>query len=205
MVAYPGSAPLRVEESLSRNRVRRPDADPIRKARFREAAREIVAKDRHDRKYGFPVDTAGAVARAMERAYREGFADAQAEPQLRPATADVQLDGALDWALIPPRPRTAFWTICLFILGKGEPTDGAGHLVPATTVRGTAGWRLVLPSGNFEKQPLGERTVVPLIRLGLLELADAGPERLLVSARGRATWRWFLERGGQYPEDLTLV
>ena len=105
----------------------------------------------------------------------------------------------------PPRPRTAFWTICLFILGKGEPTDGAGHLVPATTARGTAGWRLVLPNGNFEKQPLGERTVVPLIRLGLLELADAGPERLLVSARGRTTWRRFLERGGQYPEDLTLV
>jgi len=168
MVAYPGSAPLRVEESLSRNGVRRPDADPIRKARFREAAREIVAKDRHDRKYGFPVDTAGAVARAMERAYREGFADAQGEPPPMPATADVQLDGAIDWALIPPRPRTAFWTICLFILGKGERTDGAGHLVPTTTVRGTAGWRLVLPSGNFEKQPLGERTVVPLIRLGLL-------------------------------------
>ena len=180
-----------------------PRADPIRKARFREAAREIVAKDRHDRKYGFPVDTAGAVARAMERAYRQGFADAQGEPPM-PASG-LESGEAIDWALIPPRPRTAFWTICLFILGKGERTDGAGHLVPTTTVRGTAGWRLVLPSGNFEKQPLGERTVVPLIRLGLLELADAGPERLLVSARGRATWWRFLERGGQYPEDLTRV
>jgi hypothetical protein len=48
-----------------------------RKVRFREAGREILAKDRHDRKYGFPVDTARAVARAMERAYRQGFADAQ--------------------------------------------------------------------------------------------------------------------------------
>jgi hypothetical protein len=49
------------------------------------------------------------------------------------------------------------------------------------------------------------RTIVPLVRLGLLEFADDGPERLLVSARGRATlWR-FLERGGQYPKDLTLV
>jgi hypothetical protein len=46
---------------------------------------------------------------------------------------------------------------------------------------------------------------VPLVRLGLLELADDGPERLVVSARGRATWWRFLERGGQYPEDLTLV
>lgn len=191
-------------KSLSRNGVRRPDADPIRKARFREAAREIVAKDRHDRKYGFPVDTAGAVARAMERAYREGFADAQGEPHM-PLAGDVQTVGTLDWALIPPRPRTAFWTICRFILGKGERTGGDGHLVPASTERGTAGWRLILPRGNFEKKPFGERTIVPLIRLGLLELADQGPERLLVSARGRATWWWFLERGGQYPEDLTRV
>ena len=61
--------PLRSQlgKPLSRNGVRRPDADPIRKARFRESARAIVAKDRHDRKYGLPVDTAGAVARAMEK------------------------------------------------------------------------------------------------------------------------------------------
>jgi hypothetical protein len=193
-----------VGKSLSHNDVRRPDADPIRKARFREAAREIVAKDRHDRKYGFPVDTAGAVARAMERAYRQGFADAQGEPPM-PATGDLQSGEAIDWTLIPPRPRTAFWTICLLILGKGERTEGAGHLVPATTERGTQGWRLILPSRNFEEKPLGERTIVPLVRLGLLELAEEGPERLLVSARGRATWWRFLERGGQYPEDLTLV
>jgi len=203
-LAYCTSALLPVEKSLSRNGVRRPDADPIRKARFREAAREIVAKDRHDRKHGFPVDTAGAVARAMERAYRQGFEDAQGE-QPMPAAGDVQPGEAIDWALIPPRPRTAFWTICLFILGKGKRTDGAGHLLPATTERGTAGWRLIVPSGNFERKPLGEKTIVPLVRLGLLELADNGPERLVVSARGRATWWLFLERGGQYPGDLTLV
>ena len=198
--------PLRSQlgKPLSPNGVRRPDADPIRKARFRESARAIVAKDRHDRKYGLPVDTAGAVARAMERAYREGFADAQGEPAM-PAASDAAAGETIDWALIPPRPRTAFWTICLFILGKGERTDGAGHLVPATTERNTAGWQLIWPGGNFEEKPLGERTIVPLVRLGLLELADDGPERLLVSARGRATWWRFLERGGQYPEDLTLV
>jgi hypothetical protein len=118
-----------------------PDADPIRKARFREATREIVAKDRHDRKYGFAVDTAGAVARAMERAYRQGFADAQDKSPM-PVAGDVQPGEAINWALIPPRPRSAFWTICLFVLGKGERTQGAGHLVPATTGRGTrdGGW-----------------------------------------------------------------
>jgi len=184
------------------DRVRKPAADPIRKVRFREMAREIVAKDRHDRKHGLAVDTAGTIARALERAYREGFADAQREPSV-PTTGDAVPGEVMDWALIPPRPRTAFWTICLFVLGKGEPTDGTGHLVPTTTDRGTPGWRLILPGRNFDKM-LGERTIAPLVRLGLLELADAGPERLLVSAGGRATWWGFLERGGQYPEDLTL-
>lgn len=95
------------EKSLSRNGVRRPDADPVRSARFREAAREIVAKDRHDRKCGFPVDTAGAVARPTERAYRRGFADAPGEP-LMPAASDVLPEEAIDLALIPTRPRSAF-------------------------------------------------------------------------------------------------
>jgi len=191
-------------KSLSHDSVRRPGADPIRKVRFREAAREIVAKDRYNRKYGFPVDTAGAVARAMERAYREGFADAQCEPHM-PSAGEERTGEKIDWVLIPPRPRTAFWTICRFILGKGERTDGAGHLAPASTERGTPGWQLVLPRGNFERKPVGERTIIPLIRLGLLQLADDRPERLLVSARGRATWWRFLERGGQYPDDLTRV
>jgi hypothetical protein len=77
---------------LSRNGVRRPDADPIRKARFRESARAIVAKDRHHRKYGLPVDITGAVARAMERTHREGFVDAQGEPRM-PAASDVPRRG----------------------------------------------------------------------------------------------------------------
>jgi hypothetical protein len=67
-------------------RSRQPAADPIRKARFRETAREIVGKDRTDREYGFAVDTAGAIARAMERAYRQGFADAQSETPAPPAS-----------------------------------------------------------------------------------------------------------------------
>lgn len=46
--------------------------DPRRKARFREIARGIVAKDRSDRKYGLTIDTTGAIAQALERAYRDG-------------------------------------------------------------------------------------------------------------------------------------
>jgi hypothetical protein len=121
---------------------RRPAPDPVRKARFRELARDIAAKDRHNRRYGLAVDTAGAIARALERAYREGFEEAQTERRAaRPSTADSE--GALEWALIPPRPRAAFWSICLFILGRGDQPVGNGYLVPAVTERGTAGWRLI--------------------------------------------------------------
>jgi hypothetical protein len=43
-------------------RPRKPQPDPLRKIRFREAARDIIAKDRYDRRDGRAVDTAGAVA-----------------------------------------------------------------------------------------------------------------------------------------------
>lgn len=183
-------------------RFRQPAADPIRKARFREAAREIVGKDRTDRKDGFAVDTAGAIARAMERAYRQGFADAQSDaPAVPVAVADTA--EALEWALIPP--RTAFWDICLFALGRGDTPEDAAHLVPATTKRDTPGWQLILRDQPTHDRVIGEKTIRPLLRLGLLESAGGAPERLVISTRGKATWRRFLERGRQFPEDLTSL
>ena len=88
-------------------RPRQPNADPLRKIRFREAARAIVAKDRYDRKYGRAVDTAGAIARAMEQAYRQGFETAQLERPV-PSSKPPDAEDALDWVLIPPTPRSAF-------------------------------------------------------------------------------------------------
>jgi hypothetical protein len=182
-------------------RPRQPKADPLRKIRFREAARAIVAKDRYDRKYGRAVDTAGGIARALERAYRQGFETAQSERPV-PSRKPTDAEDALDWVLIPPRPRSAFWTVCRFVLGRDGEQERDGHLVPMITERGTPKWQLVMSDGGFEKA-IGDRTIVPLVRLGLLENAGDGPKRLLISNRGRATWRLFLQRGGQYPEDLT--
>ena len=62
---------------MTAGRSGRPPSDPYRKALFREIAREIVAKDRYNRKYGLSVDTAGAIANALERAYREGIHDGE--------------------------------------------------------------------------------------------------------------------------------
>lgn len=166
-------------------RPRQPNADPLRKIRFREAARAIVTKDRHDRKYGRAVDTAGAIARAMERAYRQGFETAQLERPV-PFSISPDAEDALDWVLIPPRPRSAFWTVCRFMLGRDGEQERDGHLVPMITERGTPGWQLVMSDGGFEKS-MGEKTIVPLVRLGLLENAGDGPKQLLISNRGRAT------------------
>lgn len=189
---------------MARDESRKPESDPIRKVRFREAAREIVAKDRYDRKHGMPVDTAGAIARAMERAYRQGFLDAQGA-STGPIQNEAPSEDVVDWALIPPRPRAVFWTICLFTIGKGERRAREGHLLPAITERGTPGWKLTVPAGDFRDKPFGEKTLLPLVRLGLLELANEPSERLIVSEQGTATWLRFLERGGDYPDDLTQI
>jgi hypothetical protein len=169
-------------------RPRQPNADPLRKVRFREAARAIVAKDRYNRKYGRAI----VAGQAMERACRQGFETAQSERPI-PSSKTPDAEDALDWVLIPPRPRSAFWTVCRFMLGRDDEQERDGHLVPVITGRGTPGWQLVMSDGGFEKA-IGEKTIVPLVRLGLLESASDGSKQLLISNRGRATWWLFLQR-----------
>ncbi|PWJ88224.1 hypothetical protein C8D77_112120 [Mesorhizobium loti] len=177
----------------------RPPSDPYRKARFREIAREIVAKDRYNRKYGLSVDTAGTIANALERAYREGTRDGERGPA---PVAEQPDSGPIEWALIPPRPRDAFWTICLFTLSRGDRPASSGRLVPAITERGTPGWMLDLQERTYE-QLFGDRTIAPLVRLGLIAEASDDPAHRVVSKRGEETWGLFVQRGGQYPDDLT--
>ncbi len=156
-------------------------------------------KDRYNRKYGRAVDIAGAIAQALERAYRQGFADAQDGPAPK-TSAQPRSDGHLDWALIPPRPRNAFWSCCLFTFGRQGDKLRPGHLEPALTERGTQGWRLVVDGFERDKA-IGAKSIAPLVRLGLLEPDPAALGHLTVSARGRATWDHFLQAGGHFPED----
>ena len=174
-------------------------ANRYRKADFREEARAIVFKDRHDRKYGRAVDTAGTIARALERACKRGFADAQdplgsAAPVIEPPV------GPREWGFIPPRPRSAFRSCCLFILGRRGDRHRPGHLEAALTERGTQGWRLVVAGDEREfKDVTGARSIRPSMRLGLLESAPGSPDRLTVGARGRAPWDLYLLSGGRGP------
>ena len=175
--------------------------DPRRKARFREIARDIVAKDRYNRKYGIAVDTAGAIAQALERAYRDGVRDDPAAAVQAPEQDDA---GPLEWALIPPRPRDAFWSICLYTLGRDTDLPRDGHLAPAITERGTPGWTLVA-GGYSPDRVISDRSIGPLVRLGLIALAVDLPVRMIVTAQGKETWALFCQRGGMYPEDLTDI
>lgn len=133
---------------------RKPAKDPHRAASFREVARVIVHKDRYDRRAGFSVDTADAVARALERAYAQGFADAQAPPtaaaSFQAAADALAAAEPVEWIVIPPRPRDAFWTIFLFTLGHdaAQAGDEAGHLHWVETPNGKPGWQLVSRHGS---------------------------------------------------------
>lgn len=179
--------------------LRKPPADPYRKASFREEARDIVYKDRSLRKYGESVDTAGAIARALERAYKQGFVDAQTGGSAK-ESPEIPADGTMEWKLIPPRPRSAFWSCCLHMVGR-EGTKLQGYLARCITDRRTPGWRLI--ANGIVHGDWGDRTIQPLVRLSLLKPAESHPGCLLLSEQGFRTWREFNERGGMYPDDLT--
>lgn len=177
---------------------RKPPVDANRKARYREIARKIVKDDRFRRKYGLVVDTGGAIARALERAFKEGYCAAKDGKSAHTSVA-VSNTGSVEWTLIPPRPRSAFWSICLGLSGWENGGGRDTHLERCLTERRTDGWRLV-PGGSNERA-VAQRSVAPLMRLGLLVENAAG--NIVLSDRGRATWREFLDHGGEFPDDLS--
>lgn len=48
----------------------------------------------------------------------------------------------------------------------------------------------------------GDRTIAPLVRLGIIEEAFDVSAYRVVSKRGEETWGQFVRKGGQYPNDL---
>jgi hypothetical protein len=186
---------------------RRPPSDALRKSRFRETVRAILRTDRVKRQFGQAVDTAGALARAMEQAYRLGFDDALAVPSAHTGLpvgpdAEGQMSDAMSWTSIPPRTRNTFWSICLAALGRTGRTETPSHLVPVATRRGTLAWQLVVPDRQTYEKTVGDGTVVTLVRLKLLQHAPVGEPRVTLTDYGIRTWNRFCERGGHWPDDL---
>ena len=152
------------------------------------------------------VDTAGAVARAMERAYRQGFEDAQSERRRR--------SGSL------PKPRRR-WTgsdpakaekrfldaVPLHVWGARGSRNALAIGCPRSPSGGTPGWKLVSPDGGLETTIAGRGRSFLSSGWGLWSSPPTCPRGCSISDLGRATWRLFLKRGGEIPggSDAGLI
>lgn len=174
-----------------------------REAEYREVAREIVKKDRSHRKLGLTVDTPGAISRALERAYQQGLAERHSELVVSQNSDSSDKPRVIDWVLIRPRPRAAFWRVCLWVLDEDGGDKRAGYLVPAVTDRNTPGWQLIVPDLKEDDQIIGDASINPLRKLCLLVEDVNRSGHLVVSELGRRTWGEFCRRGGRHPDDLT--
>lgn len=171
--------------------------DSMRKAEFREEARRIVQADRELRKHGRSVDTAGEIVRAMERAYKRGLRDGRSEDG---PPREIVRRNYLEWIEIPPRPRSAFWSFCLWAVQRADQTPATVKLV----WNGGRWLRVIKGSSaprSDDTDSFGERTIAPLVKLGLLEQVAEGLE-LRLSDMGRRTWRKAVEEAENRGERL---
>jgi hypothetical protein len=188
----------------------RSPVNDVRKRLFRETARDILSTAKVKRQFGEAVDTAGAIARAMQQAYRLGFDDAvnQAAGSSPPPTESPEgapldpAEDAMEWARIPPRTRSTFWRICLAALGRDRRTSTPSYLEMTLKPNGSMAWQLVAPDRHAYERVVGDGTIVTLVRLGLLQHALTEDPQVTLTDYGIRTWNRFLERGGQWSEDL---
>lgn len=160
-----------------------------RRAEFKEIARDIIWNDREKRKYGHSVDTAGAIARALEKAYQRGRKEERDGEPLYPD----QIPGSpIEWKLIPSLPRRAFWSVCLFILGRTEqekPFVGGLELI-RNERDGRLRWVIIRSWSEPDHYDIsfswGPRTIQTLIKLGLLIPTE--DRKVEISELGKRTW-----------------
>lgn len=163
----------------------------IRKGEFREVAREIVAKDRDARKYGYQIDTGGSITRAMERAYKLGLSHGLNPDQIPPPPPLEDQNAPISWNTIPPKPRNQFERISRFrwiviLVQNAAPWE-----------RRPDKWACYWDWG--EKTPpekrieladtLATSTLEPLISLGLMSKKEIEGKIFLVpTIKGMRTW-----------------
>jgi hypothetical protein len=162
-----------------------------RKDEFAESARKILWKDRYDRKAGVSVDTAGAIARAMEQAYRLGLAHAKLSAPASLAVSERQdADAPVSWTHISPRARNVLESVLRFkwnvvqIDGKDEYSEPRWGCYWDWGDRRPPEKRVELA------QSYSRITIAPLVKLGLMrEELQAKRIGLVVTAKGIASWQ----------------
>jgi len=171
-----------------------------RKGEFREAARDIVWKDRDSRKFGQSVDTGGAIARALEAAYKLGVAHGGNAGASEPSGSDLPAAPAesIAWNTIPPRPRAIFERILSFkwivlLAPNAAPWQKQSD-------RWACYWDWGDRKPEDQRYELADTfsraTLAPIVRLGLMtELEADGRTVLEPTQLAVATWARALAAG----------
>lgn len=165
------------------------------RALFREVARDIVAKDREARKRGITQNTIGEIERAMVKAYVYGQ-----EALLDDRMSLRSSDAPFDWLEIPPRARgtLSFMTICFSQRWSASPGEAAAAQdrspdeIETFSEDDRKRWAIIRGDKRSNRS-VGDGSVAPLIRLGLLAArSDHGNRYVLTSAgiaAGKEYWR----------------
>jgi hypothetical protein len=170
-------------------RTRAAKFDPSTRARFREVARDIIAKDRWARRHSLTQNTIGEIERALVRAYELGVAFTSAT-----ITESKQVtEGPLEWIRIPPRCRQTLtsMSICLskrLGMGRSEPRQ-----IECFTEDGRVRWAFVVDDAR-EIRSVSNGAASPLIGLGMIMAVDPDRSRYALTAAGIATCREYWRR-----------
>ncbi|WP_443749461.1 hypothetical protein [Asticcacaulis solisilvae] len=172
-----------------------PTIDPIIRARFKEAARRIIAKDRSARRTGASQNTIGEIERALVKAYLIGAGDL-----VMPSTAEKS-PLAVTWETLPPRARAIldFMTFCL-----SERFPGGARKIDRLALADASDrrWHIRSADGTLSDFSFGESGVKALSRLGLIAEDPDVPTDRVVTEAGIETAKAYWERVDN--EDPTL-
>ena len=157
-----------------------------RTIRFKNVAREIISKDRSNRRSGYSVDTVGSVARAMEKGFILGQQVALGEIKPAVEKPDHSKD-YLEWKTIPIKSRNALNVI--FMFGYGLKFIEYPYMKKRE-------WLCI--RAGFVDRTYGNQTISILIRLGLLQILVNKEERTTFAGatyKGLVTWKKAMRDG----------
>lgn len=161
------------------------DADEVRRAEFREIARRFVLDEKNRRKLRINSDPTGQIARLLEKSYQRG------RREEREGAPEITLPTEyMEWRIIPPKPRQAFWSICLSILGQDPAITSTEHWnLRFFEIDGKLRW-VLMKDGQIDdvrvRNEWGERTIRPLVSRGLM--TEVKGALIELTEFGRATW-----------------
>jgi hypothetical protein len=172
------------------------------RALFREIARDIIGRDRDARKAARTQNTIGEVERALAKAFvwgQEALLDKAKVLERGPGDA-------IDWMEIPPRARS---TLSMMTLAFSEHWLGSHREsaradpdeIEMFVEDGRKRWAIVRGDQRHNRS-VGDGSVAPLIRLGLLCPDPDNPERWRVTESGVAAARDYWRRSDA--DDPTL-